>query len=113
MSHMFIYQEFHGDLHPGNLLVDEEQGLYFIDWGNSVDLSPIWRPALRYLQAIFAADAAAITDAMIDLGARPEELQASLSTMLALVEEALQESKLPPLGMDFALVLYQEGAEGL
>ncbi len=113
MSHMFIYQEFHGDLHPGNLLVDDEQGLYFIDWGNSVDLSPIWRPALRYLQSIFAADAAAITDAMIELGTRPEELQASRSTMLALVEEALKEAKLPPLGMDFALVLYQEGAEGL
>ena len=52
MSHMFVYREFHGDLHPGNLLVDEQQRLYFIDWGNSVDISSIWRPALAYLLSL-------------------------------------------------------------
>lgn len=113
MSHMFVYQEFHGDLHPGNLMVDEEQRLYFIDWGNSVDLSPIWRPALRYLQAIFSADAEAITDAMIGLGSKPEELQANRATMLALIDEALFDAQLPALGMDFAVVLYKEGVDGL
>ena len=113
MSHMFIYQEFHGDLHPGNLMVDEEQRLYFIDWGNSVDLSPIWRPALRYLQAIFSADAEAIADAMIGLGSKPEELQANRATILALIDEALVDAQLPALGMDFAVVLYKEGVDGL
>jgi hypothetical protein len=33
--------------------------------------------------------------------------------MLKLVEEELASSELEPLGMDFLLVLYQEGAEGL
>ena len=113
LSHMFVYQEFHGDLHPGNLLVDEEQRLYFIDWGNSVDLGPIWRPALNYLQAICSADAGQITDAMIALGTNPQALQSSRKVMLSLVEEALAEAKMSPLGMDFALVLYQEGTQGL
>jgi ubiquinone biosynthesis protein len=113
LSHMFVYQEFHGDLHPGNLLVDEEQRLFFIDWGNSVDISQIWRPAVRYLQAIFSADAQAITDAMIGLGAEPEKMQVSRGEMLTLVSEELANSGLEPLGMDFPVVLYQEGAEGI
>lgn len=113
LSHMFVYQEFHGDLHPGNLLVDEEQRLYFIDWGNSIDLSQIWRPALQYLQSIFSADAEAVTDAMIALGTDPELLQHSREQMLSLVSEALADANIEPLGMDFPLVLYQEGTEGL
>ncbi len=113
LSHMFIYQEFHGDLHPGNLLVDETDRLYFIDWGNSVDISEIWRPALSYLQAIFAADPHAITEAMIELGSEPQMLQSQRVEMLKLVEQALVDSGVTPLGMDFAVTLYQEGSEGL
>lgn len=113
MSHMFVYQEFHGDLHPGNLLVDADQRLYFIDWGNSVDISAIWRPTLAYLQAIFAADPNAITDAMIRLGNEPETLAGRRAEILRLVEQALVESAITPLGFDFALSLYREGTEGL
>ncbi|MEP5566515.1 MAG: AarF/UbiB family protein, partial [Halioglobus sp.] len=113
LSHMFIYQEFHGDLHPGNLMIDTEHELHFIDWGNSVDVSEIWRPATRYLQAIFAADAEAIAEAMLALGSHPEQQQGSQREMTTLIEEALAESRLAPLGMDFPLVLYKEGAEGL
>ena len=113
LSHLFVYQEFHGDLHPGNLMVGENQQLHFIDWGNSVDVSDIWRPALRYLQAIFAADAMAIADAMIALGTEPEKLQSQRKEICVLIEGALADSTLEPLGMDFLAVLYQEGGEGL
>lgn len=113
LSHLFVYREFHGDLHPGNLLVDEKQHLYFIDWGNSVDISDIWRPALRYLQAVFAADAEAITDAMIGLGTEQDALQSRRKEMLALVREALHENRVSAMGTDFPIVLYQQGAEGL
>jgi ubiquinone biosynthesis protein len=113
LSHMFVYQEFHGDLHPGNLLVDETRQLYFIDWGNSVDLSDIWRPALNYLQAIFAADAHAITEAMIELGSEPEALAAQRAEMLRLVEQTLADANVSPLGLDFGLTLYREGNDGL
>ena len=113
LSHMFVYQEFHGDLHPGNLLVDEDQRLYFIDWGNSVDISDIWRPALNYLQAVFAADAHAITEAMIELGSEPAELTSHRAEILRLVEQALTESGVTALALDFPLTLYKEGTEGL
>ncbi|EEB79988.1 ABC1 family protein [marine gamma proteobacterium HTCC2148] len=113
LSHLFVYQEFHGDLHPGNLMVGENQQLHFIDWGNSVDVSDIWRPALRYLQAIFAADAMAIADAMIALGTEPEKLQSQRKEICVLIQGALADSTLEPLGMDFLAVLYQEGGEGL
>jgi predicted unusual protein kinase regulating ubiquinone biosynthesis (AarF/ABC1/UbiB family) len=113
MSHMFVYREFHGDLHPGNLLVDQQQRLYFIDWGNSVDISAIWRPALAYLQAIFAADSNAVTDAMIRLGSDPKALAGRRAEILRLVDEALDESGIAPLGLDFALTFYREGTDGL
>ncbi len=113
LSHLFVYREFHGDLHPGNLLVDEEQRLYFIDWGNSVDISEIWRPALRYLQAVFAADAQAITDAMIVLGTEQDQLRSRREEMLGHIREALTENSVTPIGPDFLLVLYQEGTDGL
>jgi predicted unusual protein kinase regulating ubiquinone biosynthesis (AarF/ABC1/UbiB family) len=113
LSHMFVYQEFHGDLHPGNLLVGEEESLFFIDWGNSVDISDIWRPMLRYLQAVLAADAEAIADAMIQLGTEPETLAESRDEMLKLISETLAESRVTPLGVSFAMTLYQEGTEGL
>ena len=113
LSHLFVYQEFHGDLHPGNLLVDEEQQLYFIDWGNSVDISDIWRPALNYLQAVFAADPHAITEAMIALGTDPGALAGQRVEILQLVEEALSEARVEPLGLDFVRTLYEAGGEGL
>lgn len=113
LSHMLVYREFHGDLHPGNLLVDDEQRLYFIDWGNSVDVGPIWRPALRYLQAVFAADATAIADAMIDLSSDGDALLQRRQEMLGHIVETLQENPVEPIGLDFPLVLYREGVEGL
>ncbi len=113
LSHLFVYREFHGDLHPGNLLVDDDQQLYFIDWGNSVDISEIWRPALRYLQAVFAADATAIADAMIGLGTEQEALLARREEMLVYIREALTDNRVSPMGTDFPLVLYQQGVEGL
>ena len=113
LSHLFVYQEFHGDLHPGNILVDEKQELYFIDWGNSVDISRIWRPALNYLQAVFSADAHAITEAMIALGTDPVGLATQRGEMLKLVEQALAETQVAPLGLDFGLAIYREGSEGL
>lgn len=67
ISHLFVYREFHGDLHPGNVLVAGQERLYFIDWGNTVDINDIWKPALQYLQAVLAGDAEAIADALSTL----------------------------------------------
>ncbi len=113
ISHLFIYREFHGDLHPGNILVDEKERLHFIDWGNTVDISLIWKPALKYLQAVLAADAEAIADAMIQLGTDTKTMSASRNELTRLVEQALTDANIKPLGYDFLLTLYKEGQEGL
>jgi len=113
ISHLFVYREFHGDLHPGNILVDEQQRLHFIDWGNTVDISSIWRPALKYLQAVLTGDAEAIAHAMIELGADTDNLNGSRNELTTLVEQTLADANVEPLGFDFALTLYREGQEGL
>jgi len=113
ISHLFIYREFHGDLHPGNVLVAGHERLYFIDWGNTVDISSIWKPALKYMQAVLAGDAEAIADAIVELGTDREQLAASRQELARVIEQALGEAEVAPLGYDFALTLYREGQEGL
>ena len=112
MSHLFVYREFHGDLHPGNVLVAEQQ-LYFIDWGNTVDISQVWRPAIKYLQAVLVGDAEAIADALVEIGSDREAIAAARNELVKLVEQTLKEAQVSPLGYDFALTLYREGQEGL
>ena len=113
ISHLVIYQEFHGDLHPGNILVANQEDLYLIDWGNTVDISSIWQPALKYLQAVLAGDAEAITGAIIALGSDPTALRASQAELRGHIEQILADAAVRPLGYDFLLTLYREGQEGL
>lgn len=113
ISHLVIYQEFHGDLHPGNILVANREDLYLIDWGNTVDISTIWRPALKYLQAVLAGDAEAITGAIVELGSDPQALRASQAELKGHIEQILADAAVQPLGYDFLLTLYREGQEGL
>jgi ubiquinone biosynthesis protein len=113
ISHLFIYQEFHGDLHPGNILVANQEELYLIDWGNTVDISTIWKPALKYLQAVLSGDAEAITDTIIELGTDGDKLAASRKDLYKVVNETLTEAGIKPLGYDFLLTLYSEGQPGL
>ncbi len=113
ISHLFIYREFHGDLHPGNILVAGSERLYFIDWGNTVDISSIWKPALKYMHAVLTGDAEAIADAIVQLGTDSDRLAASRNELARLIEQSLVESGVTPLGYDFALTLYREGQEGL
>ncbi len=113
ISHLFVYREFHGDLHPGNILVAQQEQLYLIDWGNTVDISHIWKPAWRYLQAVLTGDAEAIAESMILLAADTEQVASSRNELTKMVEQTLADARIQPLGYDFALTLYQEGQEGL
>lgn len=113
ISHLLVYREFHGDLHPGNILVDDQERLHFIDWGNTVDISSIWKPAIKYLQAVLAGDAEAIADAMIGLATDTEKLAGSRNELTSLVAQVLEDADIKPLGYDFAWTLYKEGQEGL
>ncbi len=113
ISHLFIYQEFHGDLHPGNILVANSNQLYLIDWGNTVDISAIWKPALKYLQAVLAGDADAIIEAVIELGTDREQMEACRKDLSKHIKQILAEAEVEPLGYDFLLTLYKEGQQGL
>jgi len=113
ISHLLVYREFHGDLHPGNVLVAQQDQLYFIDWGNTIDISDIWKPALSYLQAVLMGDAEAIADAVIQLSPEPQLIASSRTELVKLAEGTLAEANVSPLGYDFALALYREGHEGL
>ena len=113
ISHLFVYREFHGDLHPGNVLVAQQDQLYLIDWGNTIDISHIWKPALKYLQAVLMGDAEAIADAVIELSPEPQQIAASRTELIKLAEGTLADASVSPLGYDFALALYREGHDGL
>ncbi len=113
ISHLFIYQEFHGDLHPGNILVANRDRLYLIDWGNTVDISTIWKPALNYLQAVLAGDGDAIIEALVELGTDRAKMDASRAELAKHVSQLLADADVEPLGYDFLLTLYNEGQEGL
>jgi ubiquinone biosynthesis protein len=62
---------FHGDPHPGNILVDPESGrIIFLDFGLVGELRTDQRMTLiQLLLALKGADSAAIADALIGLGA--------------------------------------------
>ena len=113
ISHLFIYQEFHGDLHPGNILVANSDQLYLIDWGNTVDISTIWKPALKYLQAVLGGDADAIVEAVVELGTDRKQMEACRRELAKHIEQVLAEADVEPLGYDFLLTLYKEGQQGL
>jgi predicted unusual protein kinase regulating ubiquinone biosynthesis (AarF/ABC1/UbiB family) len=113
LTHMLVYREFHGDLHPGNVLITPQSALYFVDWGNTVDLNGIWKPALQYIQAVLSGRQEAITEAILGMCADPHLSASHKSELLSTIKKTLEEASISPLGIDFALTLYREGAEGL
>ncbi len=113
ICHLFLYQEFHGDLHPGNILVTDQDRLYLIDWGNTVDISTVWRPALKYLQAVLTGDTDGISESVIELSTDSAGVRASRRELDRIIGETLADAEVEPLGYDFALALYREGQEGL
>ncbi len=113
LTQMLVYREFHGDLHSGNVLVDPHGRLYFIDWGNTVSLEGIWRPALSYLQGVLAGDSDAVVDAVISMSVAGKVSASERREIEATVIKAFAASRVTPLGLDFARTLYAEGSEGL
>lgn len=112
LEHMLIYQEFHGDLHPGNVMVDLEGRLFLIDWGNSVDMKGKWATLRRYIISVLSGDVDTLAQTLIEMStdqlgntARYEEIKRALT-------ETLEKKQVLPLGRDFAVQLYKEGAEG-
>ncbi len=113
MSQMLVHREFHGDLHPGNVLVRNADHLYFIDWGNTVALEPLWRPALHYVRAVMSGNVDLVTDSVIRMCVDPQAMESKRDDIAIAVEKAFDAANVTPLSFDFAYTLYQEGQEGL
>ena len=66
---------FHADPHPGNVLLLADGRLGLLDFGSVGRLDPALRGALqRLLLALDRGDPAGLTDAMLDVVARPDEI---------------------------------------
>ena len=112
LSQIFVYQEVHGDLHPGNVMVDKDGRLHLIDWGNTIQLAGKILPVFNYLKGALVANPDAITDALIAISTDPAAAQARRDEIREALVRTLDKKSIKPLSYDFAWMLYQEGPEG-
>jgi len=75
LEHALLYGVFHGDLHAGNVLIDEAGNFSLVDFGISGRLDAAQRAALARLVIGFArSDFAAQVAAVAQLGALPPDI---------------------------------------
>jgi predicted unusual protein kinase regulating ubiquinone biosynthesis (AarF/ABC1/UbiB family) len=113
MTQVLVHRELHGDLHPGNVMVDARGRLHLIDWGNSIGLVGKFVPVTTYLRAALTADPDALTDALILVSVDPEAAQARRTQIRQALLRTLEKKGVRPLTLTFPLTLYGEGVEGL
>lgn len=90
LTHMFVFKECHGDLHPGNVMVTKEGTLYLIDWGNTIQMEGKWPYIIRYLKGALRADPHLLTDVLIDVSTHPEQNRARRQEIFEALCEALE-----------------------
>jgi ubiquinone biosynthesis protein len=112
LCQFFVHREIHGDLHPGNVMVDGAGRLHMIDWGNSVELSGKLAPVLHYLRGAMVADPDALTDALILISTDAPAAQARRAQIRDALARTLGKKGIAPLSLSFPWTLYREGSEG-
>lgn len=112
LTQIFVYQEVHGDLHPGNVMVDKAGRLHLIDWGNTIQLAGKMVPVLNYLKGALVANPDMMTDALIAICTDPDAARARRGEIRAALVRTLEKKSIKPLSYDFAWMLYQEGPQG-
>jgi predicted unusual protein kinase regulating ubiquinone biosynthesis (AarF/ABC1/UbiB family) len=114
LYHAFAFREMHGDLHPGNIMVDRNGHLNLIDWGNVVDLGGKWSPVWDYLAGAVLADADLLADALIHISTQPQANAARREEIRAALDETLRKKNVSPLtGRTFIAELRRGGFAGL
>jgi ubiquinone biosynthesis protein len=113
LLHVIMYREFHGDLHPGNILTNNLGELLLIDWGNYVDLEGKWKPFWDYILGALTADSDLLTDALINMSADSEMNQERRKEIAATLAQTLKRKNISPLKWNFIMQLYGEKMEGL
>ncbi|HEU0196736.1 MAG TPA: AarF/ABC1/UbiB kinase family protein [Nevskiaceae bacterium] len=89
LQQIILYGELHGDLHPGNIMLDEGGTLYLIDWGNVVPLTGKWATVRDYLVGALLADSELLADAVIAVSTQPEANRARRDEVVAAMEDVL------------------------
>lgn len=112
LTHIFVYQEVHGDLHPGNVMVDQEGCLHLIDWGNTIRLAGKSAPVFNYLKGALVADPEMLTDALIAICTEPQSALKRRAEIREVLMRTLEKKDIKPLSYDFLWSLYEEGPEG-
>ncbi len=114
LQHLFVYNEVHGDLHPGNVMVGSDGRLHLIDWGNVVALEGKLGPVWDYLVAVLLADTTLIADCLILMSTQPEENARRRPQLEAVLDETLMKKGVTPLNArNFLFELRRGGIEGL
>ncbi|WUH98817.1 AarF/UbiB family protein [Spirillospora sp. NBC_00431] len=93
---------FHADPHPGNILLLDNGRLGLIDFGSVGRLDTVLRDCLqRMLHAMNRGDAIAVTDAFLEVVARPDELdeQALARALGAFMARHLGAGSTPDMAM--------------
>lgn len=112
--HVLVWQELHGDLHPGNVMVNPDGDLYLIDWGNCVTMDGKWAAVWNYLVGALVADTDMLTDALIAISTDPSGNTLRRDEIRAALEETLRNKQVRPLSARSLLrELRQEGLAGL
>ncbi|MFD2230636.1 AarF/UbiB family protein [Alkalimarinus sediminis] len=113
LEHLIIHQEFHGDLHPGNIMVDADAQLYLIDWGNAVDMNGKWALIWNYLTAVLAGDSDSLARVLIDMSTDPTANELRFDEIKKALDETLAKKQITPLDKRAIITLYREGQKGL
>lgn len=111
---LIAYQECHGDLHPGNIMVGPDGELHLIDWGNAVNMDGKWPAVWNYLVGSVIADPILLTESLIRMSTDPAANRERWDEIHSLLTETLEKRGVRPLKAgNFLLVLTREGLEGL
>lgn len=114
LSHIFMYQEMHGDLHPGNIMIGADGSLHLIDWGNVVPLEGKWGAVWEYLTGAITADLELLTDALIQVSTKPDENRERREEIRGALAETLKKKGVTPLTRrNFLGELKRGGVAGL
>ncbi len=114
LSQLLFYQQCHGDLHPGNIMVGPRGELHLVDWGNAVNMEGKWKAVWDYLIGAVLADRELLTEALISISTDPEANRARWTEIRDLLGETLDKRGVSPLLAKNALwILSREGLEGL
>ncbi len=112
--HVLAWHELHGDLHPGNVMVNPSGDLYLIDWGNCVTMDGKWAAVWNYLVGALLADTDMLTDALIAISTDPSANTLRRDEIRAALEETLRKKNVRPLTLRTLISeLRDERVEGL